>query len=68
MLSLVTATASSNPVMLVIAALVGLAVLLLLIIKFKTQAMIAILVGAIVIGLLAGMPLSLIIDSVTVIP
>ena len=64
MLSLVTATSNSNPVMLIIAALVGLAVLLVLIIKFKTQAMIAILIGAIVIGLLAGMPLSLIIDSV----
>ena len=62
--AVVTTTANSNPVMLIIAALVGLAVLLVLIIKFKTQAMIAILIGAIVIGLLAGMPLSLIIDSV----
>ena len=45
-----------DPTRLVIAAIVGLAVLLLLIIKFKVQAMVAILVGAIVIGLGAGMP------------
>ena len=35
-----------NPTRLVIAAIVGLAVLLLLIIKFKVQAMVSILVGA----------------------
>ena len=46
-----------NPTRLVIAAILGLAVLLLLIIKFKVQAMVSILVGAIVIGLGAGMPL-----------
>lgn len=45
-----------DPTRLVIAAVVGLAVLLLLIIKFKAQAMVSILVGAIVIGLGAGMP------------
>ncbi len=67
MFNLVTeaaATASSNPFMLIAAAVIGLAVLLVLIIKFKTQAMIAILVGAVIIGLIAGMPLSLIIESV----
>ena len=46
-----------NPTRLVIAALIGLVILLVLIIKFNIQAMIAILVGAICIGLIAGMPL-----------
>ena len=45
-----------NPTRLVIAALVGLVILLVLIIKFKIQAMVSILIGAISIGLLAGMP------------
>lgn len=49
---------------LILAAIVGLVILLLLIIKFKIQAMISILVGAIVIGLVAGMPFSDIINSV----
>lgn len=53
-----------DPTRLVIAALVGLAVLLLLIIKFKVQAMVAILVGAIVIGLGAGMPFDTIVTAV----
>ncbi len=64
MSSFVSKVANCIPFMLILAAVAGLAVLLVLIIKFKTQAMIAILVGAIVIGLLAGMPLSLIIESV----
>ena len=46
-----------NPTRLVIAAIVGLALLLVLIIKFKIHAMISILVGAITIGIVAGMPL-----------
>ena len=45
-----------DPTRLVIAALVGLALLLVLIIKFKIHAMISILIGAITIGLVAGMP------------
>ena len=45
-----------NPTRLVLAALIGLVILLVLIIKFNVQAMIAILIGAICIGLLAGMP------------
>ena len=53
-----------NPTRLVIAAIVGLAVLLLLIIKFKVQAMVSILVGAIVIGLGAGMPFEDIVTAV----
>lgn len=43
-----------NPTRLVTAAILGLVVLLLLIIKFKVQAMVSILVGAIVIGLGGG--------------
>lgn len=53
-----------NPTRLVIAAIAGLAVLLLLIIKFKVQAMVSILVGAIVIGLGAGMPFESIVTAV----
>ena len=53
-----------EPTRLVIAALVGLAVLLALIIRFKVPAMIAILVGAVLIGLGAGMPLDQIVKAV----
>ncbi|MCI9226652.1 MAG: gluconate permease [Dorea sp.] len=53
-----------NPTRLVIAAIAGLVVLLLLIIKFKVQAMVSILVGAIVIGLGAGMPFENIVTAV----
>lgn len=56
--------ANLNPTRLVIAALVGLTILLLLIIKFKIQAMVSILIGAIVIGLLAGMPFEDIVTAV----
>lgn len=53
-----------NPTRLVIAALVGLVLLLVLIIKFKIQAMISILIGALTIGLLAGMPVENIVSAV----
>lgn len=53
-----------DPTRLVIAALVGLALLLVLIIKFKIHAMISILIGAITIGLVAGMPFSEIVQAV----
>ena len=53
-----------DPTRLVIAALVGLALLLVLIIKFKVHAMISILIGAITIGLVAGMPFSEIVLAV----
>ena len=53
-----------NPTRLIVAALLGLLVLLVLIIRFKIQAMVSILIGAIVIGITAGMPFSLIIESV----
>ena len=49
---------------LILAAVLGLAVILLLIIRFKIPAMIAILVGAVLIGLGAGMSFEQIIDSV----
>ncbi|MCI9147100.1 MAG: gluconate permease [Hungatella sp.] len=45
-----------DPTRLVIAAVLGLALLLMMIIKFKIHAMISILTGALVIGLVAGMP------------
>ena len=53
-----------DPTRLVIAALVGLALLLVLIIKFKIHAMISILIGAVVIGLIAGMPFGDIVTAV----
>lgn len=53
-----------EPGRLIIAAVIGLIILLLLIIVFKVQAMISILIGAISIGLMAGMPLDQIIASV----
>lgn len=49
---------------LIIAALIGLALLLLLIIKFKIHAMLSILIGAVTIGLIAGMPFSDIVTAV----
>jgi GntP family gluconate:H+ symporter/Gnt-I system low-affinity gluconate transporter len=49
---------------LIIAALLGLAVLLVLIIKAKVQPIISILISAIAIGLFAGMPFGMIVDSV----
>lgn len=53
-----------DPTRLVIAALIGLVILLVLIIKFKVQAMIAILTGALAIGLIAGMPFETIVTAV----
>ena len=49
---------------LIFAAVAGLVLLLVLIIKFKVHAMISILVGAVGIGLMAGMPLTDIVGSV----
>lgn len=59
-----TETLVLNPTRLVIAAIIGLIILLVLIIKFKVQAMISILVGAISIGLIAGMPAEDIVNAV----
>lgn len=53
-----------NPTRLIAAAVIGLIILLVLIIKFNVQAMIAILVGAISIGLIAGMPAGDIVTAV----
>lgn len=53
-----------NPTRLIAAALIGLVILLVLIIKFKIQAMVAILIGAIAIGMIAGMPFSEIVAAV----
>ncbi len=58
------AAAALNPTRLVIAALIGLIILLVLIIKFKFHAMVSILVGALAIGLIAGMPFEDIINAV----
>lgn len=49
---------------LVIAAIIGLALLLVLIIKFKVHAMLSILIGAIAIGMIAGMPFEEIVTAV----
>lgn len=59
-----TETLALNPTRLVIAAIIGLVILLVLIIKFKIQAMIAILLGAISLGLIAGMPAETIVTAV----
>ena len=53
-----------SPARLIIAAVIGLIILLVLIIKFKIQAMVSILIGAIAIGLLAGMPFEDIVTAV----
>ncbi|MBO5145644.1 MAG: gluconate permease [Lachnospiraceae bacterium] len=57
-------TVSLNPVRLILAAVIGLALLLALIIVFKVHAIISILIGAIAIGVIAGMPLSEIVAAV----
>ena len=59
-----TAVATPDAARLVFAAVAGLILLLILIIKFKVHAMISILIGAVGIGLMAGMPLSDIVGSV----
>ncbi len=55
----------ADPTKLVLAALAGLVILLFLIIKAKFQPLVAILISALSIGLLAGMPVSMITDTVT---
>ena len=59
-----TAVATPDAARLIFAAVAGLILLLVLIIKFKIHAMISILVGALAIGLMAGMPLADIVASV----
>ena len=53
-----------SPTRLILAAIIGLAILLVLIIKFNVHAMISILVGAIAIGTIAGMPLADVVTAV----
>ena len=53
-----------TPTRLIIAAIIGLIILLVLIIKFHVHAMISILIGAISIGLVAGMPATDIVSTV----
>lgn len=53
-----------NPTRLIIAAVIGMLILLALIIKFHVHAMISILIGAIAIGLIAGMPAANIVTAV----
>lgn len=59
-----TENLSLDPARLIIAALLGLVLLLVLIIVFKFHAMVAILIGAITIGLIAGMPFDTIVTAV----
>lgn len=56
--------ADLNPGRLIAAAVIGLVILLVLIIVFKLQAMVAILIGAVLIGIIAGMPFADIVDSI----
>ncbi|MDR1378140.1 MAG: GntP family permease [Synergistaceae bacterium] len=54
----------ADPTRLILAAIIGILFLLFLIIKCKLQAVIAIIISAIVIGVIAGMPLLMIVDTV----
>lgn len=54
----------ADPVRLIAGALCGLAILLFLIIKGKFQPLIAILISALAIGLIGGMPVSMIVSTV----
>lgn len=55
----------ADPTRLVIAAIVGIALLLALIIKFKLHPVLSMMVSALAIGIGAGMPLDLVADTVT---
>lgn len=50
---------------LVISAIIGIALLLVLIIKFKLHPLLSMMVSALAIGIGAGMPLDLVADTVT---
>lgn len=58
-------TFMADPTRLVVAAVVGIALLLALIIKFKLHPVLSMTVSALVIGIGAGMPLELVADTVT---
>ena len=56
-------TFAADPMRLMIAAAVGIVVLLVLIIKFKLHPVLSMMISAIIIGAGAGMPLTMISDS-----
>lgn len=58
-------TFMADPTRLVIAAIVGIALLLALIIKLKLHPVLSMMVSALTIGIGAGMPLDLVADTVT---
>ena len=58
-------TFMADPTRLVIAAIVGIALLLALIIRFKLHPVLSMMVSALAIGIGAGMPLDLVADTVT---
>ena len=58
-------TFMADPTRLVIAAIIGIALLLALIIKFKLHPVLSMMVSALAIGIGAGMPLDLVADTVT---
>lgn len=55
---------TADPARLIVAAIVGIAVLLILIIRFKLHPVISMMLSAVIIGVGAGMPLSMISDTV----
>lgn len=63
-MNIAAAEGAKSPARLIAAALVGLALLLFLIICLEIQAIIAILVSAVMIGLASGMPYAALVDSV----
>ena len=55
---------AADPVRLIAAAVVGIAILLILIIRFKLHPIISMMLSAVIIGVGAGMPLSMISETV----
>lgn len=55
---------SADPIRLVVSAIVGIAILLLLIIKFKLHPVLSLLISALVIGVGSGMPVTQLMDTV----
>lgn len=55
---------AADPVRLISAAVVGIAILLILIIRFKLHPIISMMLSAVIIGVGAGMPLSMISETV----
>jgi GntP family gluconate:H+ symporter/Gnt-I system low-affinity gluconate transporter len=57
-------TFAADPARLLIAAVIGIAALLFLIIKFKLQPVLAIIISAVLIGVIAGMPFQMIVKTI----